>query len=288
MARQYKRYYDLTVVTTDGIARFIRDLRVSFEITKSILNYPNLCLLNIYNPNQDTLSVLQEKYTRINLNAGYEGNSRLIFAGDVRNVLHRRMGIDRVATVYAGDGEKGWQNAIFNRTFQGSVKLQQVIQEIASTFEGVTIGAIEGVPNVADKLLGQTLSGSSRDILNEFAKQYGFDWSIQDGELTIAPIAAPLSGEDAVLVTAATGLIGSPILTEVGADVVTLLNPRLLPYRVFTIDSPDTSTNIGNLFFRGAPRTDAVGSYKIEEVVFKGDSRGGEWFSSVKGRLLNG
>ncbi len=49
VARQYKRVYDLTIIPEDGEARVIRDLRITFEITKSILSFPNLCKLIIYN-----------------------------------------------------------------------------------------------------------------------------------------------------------------------------------------------------------------------------------------------
>lgn len=288
MARQYKRVYDLTIIPTDGEARIIRDLRVSFEITKSILSFPNLCRLDIYNPNDDTLSALQKKYTKITLNAGYEGDVRLLFKGEVRNVFQSKSGTERIITVYAGDGERDWQNATFNKTFTENVTISSAIEEVLKSFEEVTVGVINGLPQVADKLRGQTLSGSSKDILDGFANEYGFDWSIQDGEVVITPDESPLEGDEAVLVNAATGMIGSPTVTEIGADVITLLNPRLLPNRAFQIESVNADIQLGNLFFRNIKRASAEGTYKIQEVTFKGDSREGEWTSAVKGRLISG
>ena len=75
-------------------------------------------------------------------------------------------------------------------------------------------------------------------------------------------------------------------VTEIGADVTTLLNPSLLPNRAFLIESVNADVTIGNLFFRNIKRTTAEGLYKIQEVVFKGDSRDGDWLSSVKGRII--
>lgn len=288
MARQYKRVYDLTIIPTDGEARIIKELRVSFEITKSILSFPNLCRLDIYNPNDDTLSALQKKYTKITLNAGYEGDVRLLFKGEVRNVFQNKMATDRVITVYAGDGERDWQNATFNKTFTENVTISSAIEEVLKSFEEVTIGVINGLPQVADKLRGQTLSGSSKDILDQFADEYGFDWSIQDGEVIITPVESPLEGDEAVLVNAATGMLDSPTVTEIGADVMTLLNPRMLPNKAFKIESVNADIQLGNLFFRNIKRTSAEGTYKIQEVTFKGDSREGEWTSVVKGRLISG
>ena len=288
MARQYKRAYDLTIIPNDGESRIIKELKIDFEITKSILSFPNLCRLDIYNPNNDTLSALQKKYTKITLNAGYEGDVILLFKGEVRNVFQFKSGTERVITVYAGDGERDWQNAIFNKTFTENVTISSAIEEVLKSFKEVTVGVINGLPQVADKLRGQTLSGSSKDILDGFGSEYGFDWSIQDGEVVITPDESPLEGDEAVLVNAATGMLGSPTLTEIGANVTTLLNPRLLPNKAFQIESVNTDIQLANLFFRNIKRTSAEGTYKIQEVTFKGNSRENEWTSAVKGRLING
>jgi hypothetical protein len=287
VARQYKRVYDLTIIPTDGESRIIRELRVNFEITKSVLSFPNLAKIVIYNPNQDTLSSLQKKFTKLVFNAGYEGNSRLLFKGEVRNVFQTKVGVDRLITIYAGDGERDWQNATFNKTFTENITISKAIEEVLATFKEVTVGVIDGIPNVANKLRGQTLSGTSKDILDNFADEYGFNWNIQDGEVIITPVESPLQGNEAVLVNAATGMIGSPTVTEIGADVTTLLNPRLVPNSAFRIESINADIQLGNLFFRDIKRTSAEGNYKVQEVTFRGDSREGDWLSSVKGRILN-
>lgn len=288
MSRQYKRAYELSIIPTEGDAKVIKGLRVNFEITKSVLSFPNLCRLNIHNANDDTLSLLQTKYTKIIFNAGYEGNVKLLFKGQVRNVFQSRSGTDKIITIYAGDGEKDWQNATFNKTFTENITISSAIDEVLKTFKEVTIGTISGMPNAADKLRGQTLSGSSKDILDQFSEEYGFDWSIQDGEVVINPVEQSLGGDEAVLITAATGMIGSPTITEIGADVSSLLNPKLLPNRAFKIEPINADVQLGNLFFREVKRTTAEGTYKIQEVTFKGDSREGEWSSLVKGRIING
>lgn len=286
MARQNKRVYELTIIPQDGEARIITELRVNFEITKSILSYPNVARISIHNANEDTLSALQERYTRIVLNAGYEGDLRLLFKGEVRNVFQTKSGRDRITTIYSGDGEQSWQNASFNKTFSEKLSVSSAIEEVLKTFSDINIGTLEGLPEVADKIGGQTLSGSSKDIMDTFADEYGFTWSIQDGEIVITPDEQPLQGDEAILVSAATGMIGSPTVTEIGVDVTTLLNPRMLPNRAFKVESVNAEVAIGNLFFRNVRRTSGEGIYKIQEVNFKGDSRDGDWLSMVKGRII--
>lgn len=287
MARQYKRAYELTIVPESGEARVIKELRISFEITKTLLSFPNLAKIIIYNPSPDTVESLTKKYTKISLNLGYEGNIKLVFTGQVRNVFESKTNVDRMITVYAGDGERSYQTSIFNKTFAETVSINTAITEVMNSFKELNLGEIAGLPTTKDKLRGQTLSGSSKDIMDSFAKEYGFNWSIQDGEIVVVPIDEPLTSQQAVLITPVTGLIGSPTITEIGADVTTYLNPELIPNVAFKIESASSEVQLGNIFFRNVSKTSAEGFYKVLEVVFKGDSREGDWVSSVKGRTLN-
>lgn len=288
MSRQYNRRYALTISTLDGVTKVISGLRVQFTITKSLLSFPNLAEIRLYNANADTLSKLQQKYTKISLSAGYGDDIKVLFIGEVRNVFQSREGTEKIMTIYSGDGQRDWDNATFNGTFSENVSLKTAVNEILKTFQGLDIGSLEGVPDVIDKLLGQSLSGSSQKLMDGYADEYGFSWSIQDGEIVIINDEQVLTDTEAVLITAASGMIGSPTLTFIGADVVTLLNPRLLPNRAFRIDSVNFDVAIGNLFFINPPRTEVVGFYKIQEVVFKGDTRGGDWLSELKGRIISG
>ncbi len=286
MSRQYKRSYELVITPTNGEQRTITELRIIFNITKSVLSYPNLAKIDIYNPNQDTLSSLQRKFTKVVLNAGYDGELKLIFKGEIRNILQNKIGVNRVITLYAGDGERDWQNAIINKTYASNVPISNIVDDIVSTFKEVTRGVIEGIPNIAENLLGETISGSSKDILDRIARQYDLDWNIQDGEINIIQSDIPIGSLQSIVVNSLTGMIGSPTITEIGADVTTLLNPNLIPNSSFTIESVNAQINLGNLFFRDVKRTSAEGSYKIQEVNFKGDSRDGDWLAIVKGRTI--
>lgn len=286
MSTQFLRKYKLYITSLEGSQRNIEDLRVRFEVTKTVLSFPNLAKIEIYNPNSDTTSLLKEKFTNISLEAGYQGNSRLIFKGEVRNVYQNKIGPDRIVIIYAGDGQRDWENSFFNKTFKENIRIDTVINEILKTFQNTTIGVIDGIPKIADKLRGQTLSGSSKDILDMLSKEYNFDWNIQDGELNIVSKNKLIENDEAILINNLTGMIGSPTVTEIGADVKTLLNPRLIPNRSFKIESAFANIALGNIYFRDIKRTNAEGLYKIQEVVFIGDSRDGEWVSNVKGISL--
>lgn len=287
VSRQYLRQYEFTIIPETGDAIIIKDLKIIFDITKSLISIPNLAKIQIYNPNDTTISTLQKKFTKIQLFAGYKDNIGLIFKGEVRNVFQTRSGVDRIITLYSGDGEKDWQNAIFNKTYTENVSVKTIIEDLFKTFSTSGLGEIDGIPDVKDKLRGQSLSGSSKDILDKYADEYNFEWSIQDGNIIVSQNDGLLKKDEAVLISATTGMIGTPTVTEIGADVTTLLNPKLLPNFGFKIESVNAEVQMGNLFFRDVKRTTAEGLYKIQEVNFRGDSREGEWISTLKGRSVN-
>ncbi len=286
MSRQFDRSYSL-IISNSSRAKTISGLRVTFEITKSLHSFPNLAKIEIYNPNEDTLSLLQEKYVEVVFNAGYKGNERLLFKGQVRNVLQRSVPPDNIVTIYSGDGELDWQNSTFNKTLSENIAIKQVVEEIAATFTNSTVGTLQGLDSPANKFRGQTLSGSSKHILDTLAEDYGFQWSIQDGELITVPNQESLSDADAVLINNSTGMIGSPTVTELGVNVTTLLNPELLPNRAFKVESSSADVAIGGIQFRDIKRTSGEGIYKTFQVVFNGDTHGNNWFSTAEGRIVS-
>ena len=283
MSRLYNRVADVTIIDQIGNTRILDKLRISFEVTKSLRGYPNLAKIDIYNANETTLTLLQDKFTTIQLNAGYVGTKALLFSGKVRNLVDTRNATDRITTIYAGDGEQDWQNAIYNRTLSASVPLLTILEEIGATFENSTVGDLSSFNIPADKLRGQSLSGSSKDVLDKLAEDYGFDWSIQNSVLTLVRREDALLPNESVLVSSTTGMIGSPTITEIGADVATLLNPRLEPAKLFTIESAASEVALGDLFFRQVQRTKAEGTYKILEVIHKGDTHDNVWASNLVG-----
>lgn len=288
MPRQYKRAYTLTILNDTLGTKVVKNLRLRFRIEKNLYGLPNLGQLELFNANADTLSRLQTKFTKIILDAGYEGNVRTIFTGDIRNVFERSEGIDDIALIFAGDGEKAWQNSTFNKTLSENIAVKKVVEEIAASFSGISLGSLQGLDKPADKLRGQVLSGSSKEIMDTLARDYGFQWSIQNGELVTVPNASPLTDVDAVLVNERTGMIGSPTVTELGVNVTTYLNPEFIPNRAFIVESSFAENNIGGAQLRTIENVSANGLFKAFNVVFDGDTHGNNWFSTVDGRRVNG
>ncbi len=284
MARQFKRKYAL--ILSGNNTKVITDLRVSFEVTKSERSYPNLAKIDIYNPNQETISMLTADDPLIILRVGYVDNEGIIFRGKSRNVYINKLNEDRILTIYAADGGRDWESAIYNKTLSENIKIKDIVSELFQTLTEsgeVSIGSIQGLNIPADKLRGQTLSGSTKDILDLLADDYNFKWSIQDGEIILTENNTAIDYLESVIINQSTGMIGSPTVTEIGVEVASLINPNILPGRLFTVNAVSAQLSLSNLQFRTVKRTSANGTYRAYEVIFKGDTHSNEWYVLAKG-----
>ena len=184
MARQYKRVYNLSIAN-DTTALVITGLRISFEVTKDLIGYPNLVKIDIYNLSDESRSKIQNEFDTLALNVGYEGNLKLIFEGSTKNVTHNKLGEDTITTIYAGDGQRDYDNAYSSFTLAEGATIEEIINKVAESFSDVSGVVLDTVAATKDKLLGTTITAQSKDVLDELAEENNFDWSIQNGQLIV-------------------------------------------------------------------------------------------------------
>jgi hypothetical protein len=123
----------------------------------------------------------------------------------------------------------------------------------------------------------------TRDFLSGLAEQQGCEWNIEDGRLNFVPLDSYIPGE-AVVLTAKTGLIGTPRMTIQGLVVRSLLNSRIKSGGQVKLDNASIASLKINIPYSGmdyAPGTDADGAYTARVVQHVGDTRGQEWYTSM-------
>jgi hypothetical protein len=172
------------------------------------------------------------------------------------------MGPDIVTTFECGDGERELVNAHFDGSFGAGTKLVVVFQALATTL-GIPFGPILGIKDEAFNQ-GTSFSGSVRHILNDLTRKQGLEWSVQNNVLQILPKSAH-TGEDAIVLSKATGLIGIPSPKEDGYEFDALLNPNIQPGRLLKIESETVA-----------------GFYKARKCKFEGDTHGEKWQVKVE------
>lgn len=237
--------------------------RIKFKIIKTSDSSPNKSNIQIYNMTKETRALTEKKGLVFILKAGYETSEEKIFSGDVARAITELDGPDYVTTFEAGDGEKAFQTARLEKSFQEGSDIKDIFAEVIGSL-GQTIKDVTSIKSQKINN-GVTLSGLSRNHMNELAEKHGLEWSIQDGGVQVLE-KNKSTKETAILLNSNTGLIGVPKKKEDGSiDVVSLLQPKIKPGRLIKIES--------NFL---------TGEYVCRKVTHVGDTHGQEWYSQIE------
>jgi len=287
MSRNYKRAINVTVFKgADQAGLEIKNLRISIEITKDQLGYPNIGKIEIYNLNRDNQNRIKNVFDRVVVNAGYEDNIGQVFLGDIRNVEKVRMGPDMITRIWAGSGDRSYKEGILNYTAGLNTDVRSIIDEAVKSFGDVVVGRIDELVG-NKKIAGASYSGSTRQILDQLSKDYGFNWFIDDGKISVLKPETTLNTENtAVLISSTTGMIGVPSVTERGVMATSLMNHNIKIGKLIKIESQTETVQLGNLFFRDINKTIGEGAYKAIKIIHIGDTHGNQWQTITEGISL--
>lgn len=279
MADLFGRSFELAIGVEGQEGILIKDLRVVFKVEKDLESKPNNVAIDIYNLNSASKAFIEQKNTTVILNAGYGENPKTIFIGDIAKSVTRIQGADMITTIDAGDGEKAYASKYINMSKGPGAKFGDVLNSLLNTF-GLAKGSVSDVNEDDQFQQGITMSGMAKDQLDTLAARQGLEWSIQDGLVQISKPENPTM-EEAVLITPATGLIGSPQKTKVvnqsllkkkdgkeqesGVKFVCLLNGDIKPGRRIVLESRLVN-----------------GIFKVQKVTHSGDSRSKAWYTEVE------
>lgn len=261
--KQFGRRWKLDI-SNDQETLSIEQLRVAFEIDKTINEKPNPAKIQVWNLNRDHINqLLSQDYKKVALSVGY-GELRQIYAGDITKTRIQREGLDFVLTLECSDGHQAYTQSRAKTTLKAGATDKQIVEELQKTMPKVQTGAID-IPNQRKLPRGRVLNGNSRDILTKIARNNKADWSIQDGSLIFLPKDKVLS-DDAVLISQDTGMINAPEQTDEGLELTCLLNSALQIGGLVKVESIIEYFN---------------GEYKIVKLAHSGDGIGGDWRSKM-------
>lgn len=269
----------------------ITGLRVNFKVEKSLVGYPNLANIKIYNLSENSRNKIEEKGLNIQLYAGYEDVSTpLLFDGDIINVVHQKVGTDWISEIFCADGVTILSTATINKTLPAGMDTAGIYDELVGQMQGITKGATEGIQNCLSgkrSLLRELqMSGNIKDWLDKISKDCGFEYSVNDGVIETTATGLPLSDVSPVIINQGSGMIGSPERTEIGINVTNLLLPELKLARTIKVESIAAKINVGNLFFRKIPPIRNEGVYRIDKLIHVGDTHSNTWETQIQARIF--
>ncbi len=248
-------------------------LRVAFEIEKTSESNPNTARITIYNLGAENWTLLESTEPMvISLEVGYGDSLEEIFHGDITKSSFSRQGPDTVAIIEADDGGQAIREAKIDKSYKSGVSLKTVIKDVVTVIKDAGRVAIDQVliklksDDIPDKKTqtGLSISGPAKDIMSKMMGIFGLEWHIQDNELKILEPTGN-DGEEAVILTPKTGLIGSPIRREDGIEFTALIQPNIRPGRLVKIESNKVN-----------------GDFRVRTAKFIGDNFDQPWYVTAE------
>jgi hypothetical protein len=246
------------------------DLRVTFEVQKTLNRHPNPGQITIYNLAKATRDSVRRSDV-VRLVAGYEGIADVVYIGEVSEATSQRDGADWVTSLSCRDGDSAWLSNV-RASYRSGANVATVVKSIAESMGlQVSPGSLSALSGLQTR--GSLVQvGAAHRALQTLLEPAGYTWSVQDGTLQILP-ANGATTEAVVLLNPQTGLIGSPerqndkgraTSKRVKVRATSLLQGAIRPGRIVRLQSEQIS-----------------GDYRCNELMHKGDSHGAEWYTEM-------
>lgn len=220
-------------------------LRVACDIHKTIMGQPLPGSVRIWNLAPNTRQAIRSGLTKIVVRAGWSNTQMTrIFQGTVMNFSHTRTGVNNVTELEVMPGFGALVQGVTSRTFGSGMSVRDMVLLTAKDLPGVTVeeNRLHGL-NGTVSAAGWSFAGSTREALDQQAREYGFSWSVQDGIFQALADNTCLPGPVLELDGDSGGLIGiSPqqsdsTQTRRGVSVQAIFTPGLLPGRRIQVKS---------------------------------------------------
>jgi len=298
MAQQWLRKVSLVVGSQAGTGTQgldLSEMHFRFEVRRGDIETPNSADITIFNLSDTTANRIMwpqtgpPEFTRVVLQAGYEGNFGKIFDGEIRQVRRGKFNpTDKYLNILAQDADFSYNFAVVSQTLAAGAGAQDQLATIAGAM-GLPLGYVGELPN-AQLSRGKVYWGMARDYLRQLARTCDATWSVQDGAIQLIPLAAYRPGEAPVL-TAKTGLVGLPQQTQNGITARSLLNPGIKIGGLVKLDNKSiqgfkASLGYADLYNADTykalvPSISADGTYRALIADHTGDTRGQEGYTDM-------
>jgi hypothetical protein len=240
---------------------------------------PNKCTLLIYNLSHEIRNSIIDG-THITIEAGNgKGLYGLVYAGDIVVVTNGSdNGKDEFTQIIAQDGDRFLNSGFVNVSYSAGQKSIDYFK-LCVKMAGGEIDSVTTHSKTSTLPRGKVMFGNTGDYMRQFAKNEDALFFIDDGKINLVKATDPPRG-DTISISPASGLIGTPEMSEDGIKGKCLLNPMLKLNGIVHIDNSHIELSSGVALHGGSLST---GIYKIIEFSHTGDSRGDDWYTEFTG-----
>lgn len=276
----FDRVYKLIVGKAGGQGFEVEDLRITFDIQKTVKKTPNTGSIKVWNLKKETRSELEKEDTKVILHAGYKEDAGplLIFSGGVTHAWSKIEGPDIITEFELGDGTQEMRDTTISVGYAGKVKSKTVLADVAKKM-GLPLTMPSNIPE-REWAHGLSYYGHATGLLNKVVQGTGLEWSVQNGNLQVLE-KGMVTTRQGIELAVDSGLIHSPERIKKaktstkkakkdkpdyeGWNIKTLLMPTI---------NPGDRVKLTSRFVTGV--------FRVHEIKHNGDSHSGDWISEMK------
>lgn len=253
--------------------------QVVFDIKKGSTAKSEKSTISVYNLSNDTVDYLitnADKNLVIKFEAGYEGSVKTLFKGTIDSVTDDNDTETRITKLVLGESTVNKKEANSFRSYPRNTNINNIVHDLIEDL-GIPIGNVQPITENFLYPLKKTIHGHTATHLSRIATWYGYRFSVQNGAAYFIPDKSKFV-QEAILVSAETGLIGTPKaivdkntvairsnLPTTGLKVRCQLNAAIQPESVILVKSGDINQ-----------------TFKVTKVYYRGDYRGNEWECDIE------
>lgn len=251
-----------------------RGVKVTHGVTKPQANTCDLSIFGLNPAHRKELeaSTIPGKGTTVVpvvISAGYQGRSSVVFSGELRAAHSIPDGEGNIVTeLTTGDGDDFLTQARLTIALGPGSSAGAGIDAIVAGLGVVGKGNLQSAKaRLAQNALaaqlfskGVVLKGSAAELMTDFCRSVGLDWSIQNGSLQLTAVGQPMGGQ-AILIDGAHGMIGTPTVDTKGIlSVETEMIPDMFPGVALSMQAANVK-----------------GGFRVLSVETSGSTFGDEW-----------
>jgi len=237
----------------------ITDLKISFEVIKTIKESTNIAKIRVFNVSEATSVKMSQYHNKVILRAGYEDETvQTLFYGDLVRAIRVREGADAILEIEAHDGVKQLTSRRITLGYSAGTPVKTVLNDIISAAQ---LPLAQPLPEITKQYVhGYSFApGLVKNALTEVLRFIKKNWTVQNGQLVIFDPGAVIENTR-IYLSKETGLIQHPEPLIEKADelspqvpltrwkVFTIMIPHLYPGITIEINSSTTVQSAGKIY----------------------------------------
>ena len=188
-----------------------------------------------------------------------------------------RSGSDRVTSISVGGHIHTRTNSMFIKAYQSPISVRDIVRDIVQSMNGLNMGSLEAIhPGI--KVPSWSFSGPSVQALDAILyaarEELGLSlarWYIDNDTVKFVSDNTPLTNVEHWIINEASGMIGTPTVTDDGMKVKVLLDPRLRLQDNVSVESSLVEDR---------------GFHQITTLEYSGDNRDGDFYTNLELRPI--